>query len=115
MAKGNSFSVHIKVLVGGLRVSINMSLYTSSPNWIRRIPDHLKTREVCDETVRIKSYSLNFIPTHLKTREICNEVMHIIPVTFLVISDYFKTQEMCIRALEEDPWDLIYLLDHFKT
>ena len=44
MGKGISFSFHIKMLVGGLRVSINMSLYSSGPKWIQRIPDHLKTQ-----------------------------------------------------------------------
>ena len=115
MAKGNPFSVHIKMLVEGLRVSINMFLYPPVPNWIQRFPHHLKTKEVCDKAGRIKPYSLNFIPNHVKTREICNQVIHIIPVSFLSSLTNLRRNSCGSDHWRRQLWDLIYPLGHFET
>lgn len=37
------------MLVKVLNVSINMFLYTSVPNWIQEIPEHVKTKDMCTE------------------------------------------------------------------
>ena len=107
-----------------------MSLFTNAPRWIREIPNHLKTHEMCDEAVRMEPRSLEFVPNHFKTKEICNkavrrelytlvhvpdhlitqemceEVIRVRLAAFFLIPDCFKTQEICIRAVKVDPWQL---------
>ena len=45
------------------------------PRWIREIPGHLKTQEMCDEAVGIEPRSLAFVPDRFKTGEMCNEAL----------------------------------------
>ena len=72
MTKGNSpyliLTVLMAMLVEGCEVTVNMSLYAAVPNWIKEIPDHLKTQEMCNEAVRMEPWSLKFVPDHLKTK-----------------------------------------------
>ena len=53
---------------------INMS-DENVPRWIREIPGHLKTQEMCDEAVGIERRSLAFVPDRFKTGEMCNEAL----------------------------------------
>ena len=53
----------------------NMPLYTSIPNWMQEIPDHLKTQEMCADAVHIKPYSLKFVPDCFKTQEVCDKAV----------------------------------------
>ena len=41
--------------------------------WIREIPEHLKTHEMCDESVDMESCSLTYVPYRFETEEICKE------------------------------------------
>ena len=61
-----------------------------------------------------ESENLKFVPDHLKTQEMCNETMCITPEAFHLIPNRFKTQEMCIKAIEADPSFLQIVPDHFK-
>ena len=49
-----------------LRIWINMSYYKNVPCWIREIPRHLKTQEMCEEAVWIEPCSLAFVPDRFK-------------------------------------------------
>ena len=113
--------------------------YENVPCWIRGIPGHLKTQEICNEAVRLRPYSLHYIPdqyktqemcneavsrepyildyvpNHFKTQEMCNESICGNPAVFFLVPDRFKIQEVCIKAVEVDPWDLYHILNHFKT
>ena len=92
-----------------------MSLYVAVPSWIRGIPDHLRTQEMCNEALHIDSYSLLYVPDQYETQQMSNELMHTRPTFFHLVSVHFKTQEMCIKAVEVDPWQLYNVPDHFKS
>ena len=47
-----------------------MSLFANVPRWIREAPGYLKTREMCDEAVRVEPFSLEFVPDCLKTEDV---------------------------------------------
>ena len=49
-----------------------MTLYEAIPPWIREILDHLKTRDMCIEAVRMEPRSLAFVPGRFKTQGMCN-------------------------------------------
>ena len=49
--------------------------YESIRRWIREIPEHLKTPEMCNEAVTQSSYTLRHVPNHLKTQKMCDEVV----------------------------------------
>ena len=59
------------MLVKGCKALINMSLYASVPNWIKEIPDHFKTQEMCNNAISISPDSWFLVPDHFKTQEIC--------------------------------------------
>ena len=92
-----------------------MSLCQVISIWIREIPGHLKTQEMCNEAVHIEPCSFQFFPDHLKTQKMYNEIMPIDPAAFFCIFDGFKTQEMYEKAVEVTPWQLHYVLYHFKA
>ena len=46
--------------------------YESVPRWIREIPEHFKTQEMCNESVAQFSYTLRYVSDYLKTQEMCN-------------------------------------------
>ena len=52
-----------------------MSLYKAIPRWIIEIPNHLKTKEMCIETVRIEPLSLAYDPYNLTTQEMCEKAV----------------------------------------
>ena len=89
--------------------------YANVPCWIREIPNHLKTQEMCDEALRINPLSLAYFPGHLITQEMCNETMRAMPNAFHRIPDRFKSQEMCTKAVEVNLLQLKDVPGHFKT
>ena len=72
-----------------------MTLYEAIPPWIREILDHLKTRDMCIEAVRMEPRSLAFVPGRFKTQGMCNEAVAHNPYSLDHLPDHFKAQEMC--------------------
>ena len=67
-----------------------MALYETIPRWIIEIPDHLKTQEMCIETVRMEPRSLACAPDCFKTQEICNETVSMYPYLLVgYVPDHF--------------------------
>ena len=83
-----------------------MSCERLVPRWLREIPEHLKTSEMCNEAVAQFPYALEYVPDQLKTQEMCNEAMHENPTVLFLVPDHFKTEDMCNEALVVDPWSL---------
>lgn len=80
------FSVRIvkcSVLLKCCKVTIYMCLSVLVPNKIKGISDHLKTKKMYKQAMRISSLYL--------------------------ISDYLKTHEVCIKAVEEHSWYLSFV------
>ena len=73
--------------------------YENVPPWIREIPEHLKTQEMCDGAVCMEPYSLEVVPDRRKTREMCNEAVGRERFTLYYVPDRLKTQEMCDEAV----------------
>ena len=67
-----------------------MALYEGVPRWIIEIPDHLKTQEMCTETVRIEPRFLECVPDRSKT-QICNETVPIYPYLLEHVPGHLKT------------------------
>ena len=88
--------------------------YENVPRWLREIPEHFKTQEMCSEMVAQFSYALMYFPDHLR-QEMCNQAVRNNPATFFLVPDHFKTQDMCIKVLAVDPWQLKDVPDYFKT
>ena len=124
--------------MSSLKTIKNLS-YENVPRWIREIPWHLKTQEICDEAVWIELRSLSFVrnrsktkglcikavrrdpyaldcmPDNLKTQKICTEGVRENPAAFFLVPDCFKTQKMCNEAVEVDPWQVYDVPDYLKT
>ena len=89
--------------------------YESVPPWLREIPEHLKTEEMCNEAVAQFPYALYYVPDYLKTKEMCDDAVDNNPAVLFLVPDRFKTKGMCIEALEVDPWSLYDIPDNLKT
>ena len=88
--------------------------YESVPRWIREIPEHLKTPEMCNEAVAQFSYALEYVPDYLKTQEMCDDAVSNNPAVLFLVPDRFKTEDMCIKVFEIDPWSLYDIPDNLK-
>ena len=58
-------------------------------SWIVTIPDHLKTQEMCNETVHLNPLSLKYVPDHFKIQEMCDEVVRNKLCMLLFVPDHF--------------------------
>ena len=67
-----------------------MTLYESIPSWITDILDHLNTKKMCKEIIRIKPEVFFLIPNHFKTKDICNEAVHKEPHSLAFVPGHFK-------------------------
>ena len=76
-----------------------MSLFANVPGWIITIPDHLKTQEMCDETVRMEPRSLTYVPNRFKTEEMYSEAVRRETYTLWCVPDHLKRQEMCEEVM----------------
>ena len=84
------------MLVRGLKVLINMSLFTSVPN-------HLKTQKMCSKAVRMETHSLEIVPYYFNTQEMCNKAVRIESYTLKHVPDHLETQQMCSKAVHIRP------------
>ena len=107
--------VHISMLVEGCKVSLNKFLYASVPNWIKEIPDHPKTMEMCVQAIEEDSWSLRFTPDCLKTQDICFKAVFKETSLLEKILDHLQTQETCAEAVSNGEYLLKYVPDCFKT
>ena len=82
---------------------------------MRFVPDHLKTREMCNRDVKKDSYQQGYFPNQLKTQGMCEKAVEDEPKALEFVPDCFKTQGMCERALEKDPYQLENVPDHLKA
>ena len=86
------------MLVRSLRRTNEMS-YENFPVWIRKIPDHLITQEICNEAVRIEPHLFEVVLHRFKTHEMCNDAMLREAFTLYCVSEDLKNQEICNEAV----------------
>ena len=77
--------------------------YDNVPRWIRKIPGHLKTQEMCYDAVGIESRSLAFVPDRFKTKHMCNEAVDRDAYTLDNVPDYIMTYKICNKAMRQNP------------
>ena len=65
------------------------------------VPDHLKTREVCERAVEDNLYTLEFVPDHLKTRGMCEGAVDAHPWQLCHVPDKLKHKVCAMRQSEE--------------
>ena len=65
-------------------------------SWVVTIPSHLKTQEMCNESVRIEPLSLVYVPDCFKTQEMCDKVARNRSCMLLFVPDHLWTQEISV-------------------
>ena len=50
------------MLVKACKVTINMSLLGLALNWIKQVPNHLKTQKMINKAIQISPASLDYVP-----------------------------------------------------
>ena len=72
-------------------------------------------QEMCNEAIRIDSYSMAFVPDRFKTQKMGDKAIEIDPFTLWHVPDNLKMREMCIRAVEAGLGLLGHVSDLFVT
>ena len=148
-ARATRHLTHIKISYWGVKkflriwclraIDKKMSFCEDIPRWIKQVPKHLKTQEMCNEEVGIEPCSLVQVLDHFKTGEMCNDavekdpyrlgdvpvryrmarvfekIIERYPGALIHAPNWLKTVKMCERPIEADPWQLYHTPDHFKT
>ena len=71
-----------------------MYLFANVPRWIREVPEHFKTKEMCNERVCMEPYSLEIVLDRLKTEEMFKEVVRRDSYSLRYVPDHLETQDM---------------------
>ena len=58
-----------------------------------------QTQEMCNKSVCINPYRLEFVPDSLKTEGVCNKALCMEPYTLRYVLNDLKTQEMSEKAV----------------
>ena len=53
-------------------VKINIGIVMKNPEMLKLMPDHLKTKQMCNYAVKKLPYLLGYVPNQCKTKTICN-------------------------------------------
>ena len=78
-----------------------MSYYENVPRWIREVPRHLKTQEMCEEAVWIEPQYLSFIPNRFKSEGLCIKAVRRNPFALGCVPDNLKMQKYVTRQCEK--------------
>ena len=68
--------------------------YEIVPRWLREIPEHLKTSEMCNEAVAQFPYARYYVLDYLKTQEMCDEDVDNNPAVLYLVPDI--KQKTCV-------------------
>ena len=85
------------------------------PHYSTFLPDHLKTKGMCDKAVRRDPWLLFDVLHHFKSQEMCKRVVEENPQVLKYVPDQFKIQKMCDDAVSNDPSSLQYIPDWLVT
>ena len=53
-------------------LKINIGTVMKNPEMLKLMPDHLKTKQMCNYAVKKLPYLLGYVPNQCKTKTICN-------------------------------------------
>ena len=66
-----------------------------------------------NEAVRNSPYVLRIVPDHFKTREMCEKALEKDPFILWTVPDRHNIQEMCDKTVKKVSWSLEYVPDWF--
>ena len=56
-------------------VNINIGTVMKNPKMLKFIPDHLKTKKICEHIIKKLPYLLRYVSDRCKTQKMCEKVM----------------------------------------
>ena len=78
---------------------IDFLIKTDNIKYLKYIPKHLVTEEICSIAFDQNIYSIYYIPTHLRTKQMCLEAVK--KGNFLNgVPKHIMTEEMCLIGIE---------------
>ena len=66
------------------------------------VPDHLKTRGMCNKAVDWDLYLLRYVPDHFKTQKMCEGVVKRVPPMLRHVLDWFVTRTWIDMWCDDD-------------
>ena len=79
------------------------------------VPDELKTPELCKIALKLEGANLRYVPDKLKTSKLCKIAVAENGFAIKYVPKEFITPELCKIAVEHDGYALKYVPDKFKT
>ena len=70
-----------------------MCVKADEPEALEFVPDHLKTKKMCEGAVEVSPWQLKYVPDHFKTEKMCDKVVWEDPFSLQFVSDWFVTRE----------------------
>ena len=73
------------------------------------VPDSFKTPELCMVAVQQNAWSLEYVPDTLKTIELCMVAVRTIGLSFQYVHESLKTPELCLTAVRKNGGAIDYM------
>ena len=89
----------------GIYKSVKISIGTvmESPEMLKFVPDHLRTKKMCKHAVKKLPFLIRYVPDQYKTQHICVKTILENGRTLNVVPDCYKNQQLCDKAVDNYP------------
>ena len=81
---------------------------------LRLVPDHLKTKEICNNAVTKLRFIFRYVPDQYKTREMYDKVILENGGTLMFVTSCYKNQKLCDKAVDTCLFYLILFLINIR-
>ena len=81
-------------------INKKMSFCEHIPRWIKDVPKHLKTQEMCNKVVRIETCSLAYVVDHFKIEGMCNDAVEKDPCMLGDVPVHYRMARVCQKIVE---------------
>ena len=96
-------------------LNINIKTIMKNPEILKFIPDHFKTKHMCNYAVKKLPFVIRYVPDQYKTKKMCNRVILEKGGTLKSAPNRYKTKEMCNKAVDNYAHALEFVSDRYKT
>ncbi len=91
--------------------------FNNNSGWLllKDIPEHMKTKGICELAVSKRGLSLQFVPEHMKTEEMCKLAIAENGLALEDVPENLKTEKLCEKAVAKTGVALKFVPEHMKS
>ena len=83
-----------------MSLNINIGTVMKNPGMLTFVPDHLKTKQMCNYAVKKLLFVRRYVPDQYKTKKMYNRAILENDGTLKSVPNRYKTQNMCNKAVD---------------